>query len=135
VTNVAVISGSGTITVMEENDCENGTDNNCGWHDNNGNNTIAVNSGNWSMGPWTSNKDFSWLELGLSGGLHPSAVAHTNGEQDIFWKGTDGNLWEKWWNHGRQGPINLGMGPLGSSPTAVVQASTQLHVRALGGDG
>jgi hypothetical protein len=38
---------------------------------------------------------------------------HADGERDVFWKGTDGNLWEAWWADNRwNGPLNLGAGPL-----------------------
>jgi hypothetical protein len=48
------------------------------------------------------------------------AVWPNNGEQDVFWKGADNSLWEASWSNGWQGPVDLGMGPLGSAPTAAV---------------
>ena len=48
--------------------------------------------------------------------------AHTSGEQDVFWKGQDSNLWETFWAGNRwNGPFNIGMGPLGSSPAVAVR--------------
>jgi hypothetical protein len=67
VVSVAVTSqslGNAAIKVMEENWNVDGTD----AGDNGGYNTISVNSWNWSEWKWNSNRDFSWLKLGLSGG-------------------------------------------------------------------
>jgi hypothetical protein len=45
---------------------------------------------------------------------------------DVFWQGTDGNLWQASYAFATgiwSGPHQLGMGPLGSAPTAVAQGS------------
>jgi hypothetical protein len=47
-------------------------------------------------------------------GSPPAVAVHVNGEQDVFWKGRDGNLWETWYTGGHwNGPYNLGDGSLG----------------------
>jgi GH25 family lysozyme M1 (1,4-beta-N-acetylmuramidase) len=56
----------------------------------------------------------------LAGGPRLSAVAQADGTVDVFWKGTDNNLWHKYYAGGTwNGPQNLGGGPLGSNPVAV----------------
>jgi len=47
-------------------------------------------------------------------GSAPAVAIHANGEQDVFWRGTDGNLWETWYDGRWHGPVDLGDGPLGS---------------------
>jgi hypothetical protein len=51
----------------------------------------------------------------------PSPVANSDGTVDIFWKGTDANLWHKRLGDGYD-PENLGAGALGSGPFAVTQS-------------
>ena len=47
----------------------------------------------------------------------------------MFWKGTDDNLWEACWDGTRwNGPASLGMGPLGSEPSAGVDAHGHQYV-------
>ena len=59
----------------------------------------------------------------LAGHRPVSAVAQSNGTVDVFWKGTDNNLWHKYYANGSwNGPQNLGAGPLGSDPVAVTSA-------------
>jgi hypothetical protein len=44
----------------------------------------------------------------------PSVVVNApRNEEDIWWKGTDGQLYEEYWNGQWNGPIRVGMGPLG----------------------
>jgi surface antigen len=113
VTNVAVTDGTGTITVMDENASASGTD------------TITVSGGTMSYEgifpffQWTTN-------LPNPSADPPTAIAHADGEQDVFWKGTNSQLEEEVWtpSAGFSAPFSLGMGPLGSSPTAVLQSGT-----------
>ena len=78
-------------------------------------------------------------------GSQPTAASIPNAsgvaEIDVFWEGTGGALWRaeyltstgKW-----AGPTRLGMGPLGSAPTATEQqtsAGAQIQVFWKGGDG
>jgi hypothetical protein len=56
-------------------------------------------------------------------GRGPSAAVDKYNDQYVFWRGGDGNLWEAWYDAytgAWQGPINLGMGQLGSEPSVVV---------------
>jgi hypothetical protein len=55
--------------------------------------------------------------------VSPDQSSGGNSWQYVFWKGTDGNLWEAWWDGSWNGPENLGMGPLGSEPTVGVDAN------------
>jgi hypothetical protein len=53
----------------------------------------------------------------------PSAAADMFNNQYVFWKGADSQLWEAFYNSytGKwSGPIQVGMGPLGSEPTVTV---------------
>jgi hypothetical protein len=44
----------------------------------------------------------------------PSAVVNgPRNEEGIWWKGTDNQLYEEYWNGQWNGPIRVGMGPLG----------------------
>jgi hypothetical protein len=64
-------------------------------------------------------------------GSQPTATSWGNSSGaitiEVFWQGTDGNLWHasypfatgKW-----TGPTKIGMGPLGSAPTATAQGSS-----------
>jgi hypothetical protein len=62
-------------------------------------------------------------------GPGPSVAVAPNGNQFVFWKGSDGNLWEQMWRgSGWLGPINLGMGPLGSNPSAGVDGLGRTYV-------
>ena len=56
----------------------------------------------------------------------PSATADEFNNQYVFWKGTNADLWEGWYNAytGKwSGPLDLGMGPLNSEPTAVASTT------------
>jgi hypothetical protein len=62
-----------------------------------------------------------------------SASAHRLGNGYVFWKGTDGNLWEGYWNaytRSWHGPQKTGMGPLDSERTVGVSP-----LQASGGPG
>ncbi len=48
------------------------------------------------------------------------AAWSATGQQDVVWRGTDGNMWEASWNNGWSGPANRGFGPMGSEPAVVV---------------
>lgn len=49
-----------------------------------------------------------------------SALSFPSGSQSVFWRGPDADLWESWYANGIwYGPVQLHMGPLGSSPAAV----------------
>lgn len=64
-----------------------------------------------------------------------AAGSHANGEQDVFWKGADGNLWEGFYAGGWHGANYVGMGPLGSSPTVAVTPTGEQDVFWRGTDG
>jgi hypothetical protein len=64
-------------------------------------------------------------------GSQPTATSWGNAsgtvEIDVFWQGTDGNLWRGYYDVATgkwTGPSNLGMGALGSAPTAAAQGSS-----------
>lgn len=74
-------------------------------------NSSGSNSGSGSGNPTTMSRVIA-------------AAAHPNGEQDVFWKGTDNNLWEAFWaNNTWNGPYKIGMGPLNSPPSVTVLAN------------
>ena len=52
-----------------------------------------------------------------------TAVTSAPGTVDVFWQGTDGNLWHAYTTAGRpwHTAASLGMGPLGSTPFATAQ--------------
>ncbi len=58
----------------------------------------------------------------------PAVAVHAGGQQDVFWKGTDGKLWEISHTTAWQKPVRLGSGPLGSGPTAGVDADDDVYV-------
>ena len=70
-------------------------------------------------------------------GSEPSvAVNQSNGQEYVFWQGAGGGLWEGYWNgSGWLGPISLGMGVLGSAPTAGVLSNGQEDVYWRGTNG
>jgi uncharacterized protein YvpB len=49
----------------------------------------------------------------------PAPVSWGVGYIDVFWKGTDGNLWHAWYLGGWSGPQSLGDGPLAGAPQPV----------------
>jgi hypothetical protein len=50
------------------------------------------------------------------------------GDQYVFWRGTDGDLHETFWNGSWNGPIDLGDGPMSSAPAAGVDGSGNEYV-------
>lgn len=62
----------------------------------------------------------------LAGDPHP--VTSEPGVVDVFWKGTDGNLWHVWHVGGWYGPQSLGGGPLGGDPIPVSYNTGQIRV-------
>jgi hypothetical protein len=57
---------------------------------------------------------------------NPSIAVQGNGDQFVFWKGTNDGLWEAFNNGSWQGPIEIpNMGPLGTSPTVAVSITTE----------
>ncbi len=64
------------------------------------------------------------------------AVNQSNRNQYVFWQGPGGGLWEGYWSGaGWVGPISLGMGVLGSAPTAGVQSDGEEDVYWRGTNG
>ncbi len=62
--------------------------------------------------------------------------AERNGDLYVFWRGSNGGLVQSWFSGGRWwGPVDLGMGPLGSAPTVAVQASGEIDVFWRGANG
>jgi CHAP domain len=61
-------------------------------------------------------------------GSSPSIAVHRNGNRQVFWTGTDGNLWEAWWAGSWHGPVNLRGGPLRSPPSAAVSPAGRDYV-------
>ena len=56
----------------------------------------------------------------------PAAVVDQFGNQYVFWRGSDSQLWEGWYDiYTRKwhGPVKLGMGPLVSEPSAAASPS------------
>jgi hypothetical protein len=50
-----------------------------------------------------------------------AAGIDTYGSTYVFWKGTDANLWEAYWDGEKWvGPFNLDEGQLGSQPAVTV---------------
>jgi hypothetical protein len=60
----------------------------------------------------------------------PSVVTSKPGDVDVFWKGTDGNLWYEFYTpaSGWSGARKIGMGPLGGAPYAVAQQNGTIDV-------
>jgi hypothetical protein len=65
----------------------------------------------------------------------PSVVVAPNGDQHVFFKGTDGDLWEVSHTAGWGKAVNLGGGPMGSAPTAGIDAEGDISVFWEGTDG
>jgi hypothetical protein len=64
----------------------------------------------------------------------PAVAAHPNGEQDVFWRGPNGNLWETWYTEKWHGPSQPGHTHLGSDPTAGVDSFNDEYVFWRGSD-
>jgi hypothetical protein len=82
---------------------------------------------------WTTSGGWSApTQIGMGPlGSQPTATSWGNSsgtvEIDVFWQGTDGNLWRGYYTVATgkwTGPTSLGMGALGSAPTAAAQASS-----------
>jgi hypothetical protein len=116
-------SGTGTVTTMQQNVASNN-----GWGSISVTNKVLAGSvTGWLHAPGT---------LTPTDGATLGVASHANGEQDVFWKGSNGNLYEAFYSAGWHGPYNLGMGPLGSPPTvAVVPSTGAQYVFWKGGDG
>ena len=85
-----------------------------------------------------SNTKMSWSGWESLGGQLTSAPAvssDASGELNVFWRGTDNNLWHKWFNYPSwYGPESLG-GPLNSAPAAVSWGHGRVDVFVQGTDG
>jgi cell wall-associated NlpC family hydrolase len=67
--------------------------------------------------------------VGSGSSRGPVALSPSPGVVDVFWKGTDANLYHKWYSGGVwNGPQSLGAGPLGSDPVPVVTGSGVVDV-------
>ncbi len=64
----------------------------------------------------------------------PSATRSASIVVDVFWRGTDANLWHKRFTGVWNGPESLGAGPLGSGPSAAGQPSGTIDVFWAGTD-
>jgi hypothetical protein len=63
--------------------------------------------------------------LGSSPGV---AVDSSTGHEFVFWKGTDANLYEMYWNNSSWvGPTDLGDGPLSSGPSVATNSSQDIQ--------
>jgi hypothetical protein len=104
----------------------------------------GINHALWEAGDYPQGWIVSQVGMGPLGS-QPTAASLPNSsgvsEIDVFWEGTDGDLWRalyetatgKW-----TGPSNVGMGPLGSPPTAAEQSTSagpQIQVYWKGTDG
>jgi hypothetical protein len=90
-----------------------------------------ASSASWSSAATVDNSDGGGLgPLGSAPSVAISPTEHdgTNYYQYVFWEGTDQNLWEAYWNGSWNGPVDLGDGPLGSQPTAGIDANGHLYV-------
>jgi hypothetical protein len=65
----------------------------------------------------------------------PAVAVQPGGEEDVFWKGADANLWEGWYARGRWHATGLGGGPLGSAPSAGADRAGEQFVFWRGTDG
>jgi hypothetical protein len=70
-------------------------------------------------------------------GSAPTVAITGGGTAYVFWKGTNGNLYEAQGpaTGALSGPVDLGMGTLGSAPTAGVNSSGATYVYWEGTDG
>lgn len=78
----------------------------------------------WWDGSWHGPQDIGPFNMASA----PTEAAFGN-EVDVFWRGQDNNLWEKWWNGTTWlGPVNIGMGPLDSAPSAGANSNGEQYV-------
>lgn len=70
-------------------------------------------------------------------GSGPTAGVDAAGKQFVFWRGTDGQLWDKWYVGRRwHGPARIGnAGKIASAPAVAVQRTGEQDVFWKGGDG
>jgi hypothetical protein len=62
-------------------------------------------------------------------GSAPAAGVDSHGNTYVYWTGTNGALFEGYWNGSRWvGPYNRGQGPLGSLPTVAITGAGTAHV-------
>jgi hypothetical protein len=115
---------------------------------NGGTDTITVQNIGGSTPGFTSNDTYTFAATGPSGfsgqaslgdgplGGDPQSVATGPGSADVFWKGTDGNLWYTHSVSGGWAPAaSLGGGPLGSNPHPVFSGGSTVDVFWKGADG
>jgi hypothetical protein len=67
-------------------------------------------------------------QIGCSLQSDPSPVVSSPSVVDVFWQGTDNNLWHTYYLQGWQGPTSLGFGPLASGPHAAGQSNGTIDV-------
>ena len=76
------------------------------------------------------------LGAGPLGGTAPHPVAYNTNSYDVFWRGTDNNIWH---DHSAGGPWSgaqlLGMGPINSDPVGVSAATNVVDLYWIGTDG
>jgi hypothetical protein len=76
--------------------------------------------------------DSASLIIGEPPGRPLAAVSNEAGESNVFWKGANGDLWEESHQLGAwHEPSDLGMGPLGSAPTAALRSNGEIVVFGL----
>jgi hypothetical protein len=79
----------------------------------------------YSYGVWDEPTTIPSEHLGSA----PAIAMHRYGQQDIFWEGRDGRLWEVSYTGKWKGPVKLAdAGKLGSAPSADVDARGVDHV-------
>jgi hypothetical protein len=80
----------------------------------------------WNGSSWGSAHAISGMgPLGSS----PTVAVAADGDQYVFWEGTNGDLWEAFWNGSSwNGPTDRGDGTLGSPPAAGVDGSGNEYV-------
>jgi hypothetical protein len=78
----------------------------------------------WYTGVWNGPVDMTNADFGGRGLLasSPSVVTTTDGQQLVFWRGTDGHLAEAWYSGGVwHGPVDFTtLGTLASAPSAAM---------------
>jgi hypothetical protein len=76
-------------------------------------------------GAWNGPVDLSksWPGSGQVGSS-PSVVVLANGDQHVFWRGTDNHVWQAWFNGAWHGPADWdSLGTVTASPTATVNSA------------
>jgi hypothetical protein len=94
----------------------------------------AVPGTNRDAGGWQSPVDLGGGQLGSA----PAAGVDAVGDRFVFWRGTDGSLWDKWFVAGEwhgPGEITAAGKNLASPPTVAVHANGQQDVFWRGTDG